>query len=157
MIALYQNVANCRNTQTVLTSEVGDLSLRWMNGSNVYDRCGHDTRQFYPSCTACRRSAILPGPAWQNETCSQPHHSNHLANFWHEATPGQSLPASEANHYQLIEVVAVNSTHSSWTGSHNKQQRCRHQNNEKIIKTNVFTHSLQRYTYLVKQSHTHLC
>ena len=26
-------------------TEVEDLSSRCMNGSNVYDRCGHDTRQ----------------------------------------------------------------------------------------------------------------
>ena len=25
-------------------TEVEDLSSRYMNGSNVYDRCGHDTR-----------------------------------------------------------------------------------------------------------------
>ena len=59
MIALHQNVANCQNT------------LRWriflhMNGSNVYDRCGYDTRQLHPSWTACRRTANLPGLAWQN-------------------------------------------------------------------------------------------
>ena len=31
--------------------EVEDLSSRYMNGSTVYARCGHDTRQFHPSCT----------------------------------------------------------------------------------------------------------
>ena len=44
-------------------TEVEDLSSRCMNGSNVYDRCGHETRQFHPSCTACRKIANLPGPA----------------------------------------------------------------------------------------------
>ena len=33
-------------------TEVEDLSSRCMNGSNVYDRCGHDTRLLHPSCTA---------------------------------------------------------------------------------------------------------
>ena len=32
-------------------------------------------RHFHPSCTN------LPGPAWQNEACSQLHHSNHLAKW----------------------------------------------------------------------------
>ena len=44
-------------------TEVEDLSSRCMNGSNVYDRCGHDTRLLHPSCTACRRTANLPGLA----------------------------------------------------------------------------------------------
>ena len=34
-------------------TEVEDLSSRCMNGSNVYDRCGHDTRLLHPSCSAC--------------------------------------------------------------------------------------------------------
>ena len=42
-------------------TEMEDLSSRYMNGSNVYDRCGHHTRQLHPSCTACRRIANLPG------------------------------------------------------------------------------------------------
>ena len=42
-------------------SEVEDLSSRYMNGSNMYDRCGHDTRQLHPSCTAIRRTANIPG------------------------------------------------------------------------------------------------
>ena len=29
-----------------------------------YDRCGHDSRQFHPSCTASRRTASLPGLAY---------------------------------------------------------------------------------------------
>ena len=33
-------------------TEVEDLSSRYMNGSNVYDRCEHDTKQLHPSCTA---------------------------------------------------------------------------------------------------------
>ena len=44
-------------------TEVEDLSSRCMNGSDVYDRCGHGTRQLHPSCTACRRNANLPGLA----------------------------------------------------------------------------------------------
>ena len=59
--------------------EVVDPCSRCMNGWDVYDRCGNDTRQFHPSCTACRRTASLPGLAWQNEACSRPHHSNRLA------------------------------------------------------------------------------
>ena len=42
-------------------TEVEDPSLGCMNGSNVYDRRGHDTRQLHPSCTACRRTANLTG------------------------------------------------------------------------------------------------
>ena len=44
-------------------TEVEDPFLECMNVSNVYDRCGHDTRQLHPSCTACRRTANLPGLA----------------------------------------------------------------------------------------------
>ena len=55
---LHQDVANCQNTLTVLT-EVEDISSRYMNGSSVYDRCGHDTTRLYPSCTGCRRTANL--------------------------------------------------------------------------------------------------
>ena len=62
-------------------TEVEDPSSKCMNGSNVYDRCGHDTRLLHPSCTACRRTANLPGLAWQNEACSRPHHSSHLAKW----------------------------------------------------------------------------
>ena len=43
-------------------TEVGDPSSGCLNGSNVYDRCGHDTRLLHPSCTACR-TANLPGLA----------------------------------------------------------------------------------------------
>ena len=35
-------------------------------------------KQLHPSCTTCRRTANLPGLAWQNEACLQWHHSNHL-------------------------------------------------------------------------------
>ena len=37
-------------------TEVEDLSSRYINESDVYDRCGHDTRQLHPSCIACRIS-----------------------------------------------------------------------------------------------------
>ena len=57
MIALHQNVEYTDSAHT----EVEDLSSRYMNGSNVYDRCGQDTRQLHPSCTARRRTANLPG------------------------------------------------------------------------------------------------
>ena len=40
-------------------TEVEDLSSRYMNGPNVYDRCGHDTRQLHPSCTPCRRIGVM--------------------------------------------------------------------------------------------------
>ena len=40
--------------------DVEDISSRYMNGSNVIDRCRHDTKQLHPSCTACRRTANLP-------------------------------------------------------------------------------------------------
>ena len=43
-------------------TEVDDLSSRCMNESDMYDRCKHNTKQFHPSSTACRRSANLPGP-----------------------------------------------------------------------------------------------
>ena len=45
-------------------TEVEDPSLGCMNGSNVYDRCGHDPRQLHPSCTV-----KLPALARQNEAC----------------------------------------------------------------------------------------
>ena len=32
-------------------TEVENLSSRYMSGSNVYDRCGHDTRQLYTDIT----------------------------------------------------------------------------------------------------------
>ena len=31
-------------------TEVEDPSSRYMNASDEYDRCGHGTRQFHPSC-----------------------------------------------------------------------------------------------------------
>ena len=34
-------------------TEVEDLVSRYMNGSNVYDRCRHDTRQLHLSFTIC--------------------------------------------------------------------------------------------------------
>ena len=42
-------------------TKVEDPSLGYMNGSNICDRCEHNTRQLHPSCTACRRTANLPG------------------------------------------------------------------------------------------------
>ena len=44
-------------------TEVEDPSSRYMNALDEYDRCGHDTRQFHPSCTACTRTANLSGLA----------------------------------------------------------------------------------------------
>ena len=41
-------------------TEVEDLSSRCLNWSDVCDRCGHDTRQLHPSCTARRRTANHP-------------------------------------------------------------------------------------------------
>ena len=38
-----------------------------MNVSNMYDRCRHDTRQLHPSCTACRKTANLPGLAYKRK------------------------------------------------------------------------------------------
>ena len=43
--------------------EVEDLFSRYMNRSNVYDRCGHGTRQLHPSCTARKKTANLQVPA----------------------------------------------------------------------------------------------
>ena len=62
---------------------VEGLSLRYMNGSNRCDRCGHDTRHFQYLCTACEKTANVSGPACQSEACLQTHHSNHLAK-WNE-------------------------------------------------------------------------
>ena len=56
----YDIISRAKYTDSAHT-EVEDLSSRYMNGSNVYDRCGHDTRLLHPSCTACRRTANLPG------------------------------------------------------------------------------------------------
>ena len=39
-------------------TEVEDLCSIYMNGSDVYVRCGHDTRLLHPCCTACRRLSI---------------------------------------------------------------------------------------------------
>ena len=81
MIALHQTVANCQNTLTVHT-QVDDLSSKYMNGSDEYDRCGHDPRQLHPSCTACRKTANLTGPAGQNETpIILPNEKNILVNI----------------------------------------------------------------------------
>ena len=55
---------------TEVLTQVEDPSLECMNGSNVYDRYRHDTKQLHPSCTACRNTTNLPGLAWQNEACS---------------------------------------------------------------------------------------
>ena len=44
-------------------TEMEDPSLGYMYGLNMYDRCGHDTRQLHPSCTACKKTANLPGLA----------------------------------------------------------------------------------------------
>ena len=58
-------------------TEVEDLSSRYMNGSNVYDRCGHDTRLLHPSCTACRytgptgESGFNRGPVVQTSSDAQ--------------------------------------------------------------------------------------
>ena len=61
IIAVHQNVANCQNTLIVRPrTEVKDPSSRCMNESDVYDRCGHDTRQVHPSCTICKRTAKSP-------------------------------------------------------------------------------------------------
>ena len=59
MIALHQNVAKLSEYTDSAHTEVEDLSSRYMNGLNVHDRCGQDTRQRHPSCTACRRTANL--------------------------------------------------------------------------------------------------
>ena len=40
-------------------TEVEDLSSRCMNVSNVYDRCGHDTRLLHPSCTGDALVSVL--------------------------------------------------------------------------------------------------
>ena len=40
---------------------VGTRNSLSMNGSNECDLCGHGTRHFHPSYTACKRSANLPG------------------------------------------------------------------------------------------------
>ena len=53
----------CQNTGTLTAhTEVEDHPSRWMNESDEYDRCGHDTRQLHPSSTDCRRTANLPRP-----------------------------------------------------------------------------------------------
>ena len=53
-------------------TEVEDPSLGCMNVSNVYDRCGHDAIQLHPSCTACRRTANLPGLTRHELLCENP-------------------------------------------------------------------------------------
>ena len=60
------NVENCQYTLTAHI-EVEDFSSRCMNGSDVCERCGHDTRQFHICCTTCKRITNLPGLALQKE------------------------------------------------------------------------------------------
>ena len=43
-------------------TEMEDPFSRCMNGSDEYDRCGHEARQLYPSCTAYRSTANIQGP-----------------------------------------------------------------------------------------------
>ena len=68
-ISFYQNdytPRKCGELSEYIDSahtEVEDPFSRYVNASDEYDRCGHDTRQFHPSCTACRRTANLPGLA----------------------------------------------------------------------------------------------
>ena len=75
-------------------NEVEDLSSRWVWPMRARYK-SLVTRQFHPSCAACRRTANLSRPAWENEACSRPHHSNHLAKWneyiWHEAKPKQTV------------------------------------------------------------------
>ena len=52
-------------------TEVEGLSSRCMNGSNVYDQCGHDTRLLHPSCIACRRTDTLNNQLFQR-VCIHP-------------------------------------------------------------------------------------
>ena len=66
---LHQNMLNCQNTLTVHT-QVEDLYSRYIDG--------YDTRQFYPSCTACTRIASLSGSSRQNKACLRLHHFNHI-------------------------------------------------------------------------------
>ena len=57
-------------------TKVEDPSLGCMNGSNVYDRCGHDTRPLHSSCTACNRTAYLPGLALNASMAGYPTQNN---------------------------------------------------------------------------------
>ena len=60
-MTIQEQVSNYQNTLTVLTNGV-EISLQDVGmGKNVYNRCEQDRRQLYPSFSACRRTAILPG------------------------------------------------------------------------------------------------
>ena len=82
-------------------------------------------------CTACRKSANLPGPAWQNEACSRPHHSNNfgmwkliLANFMFKIITAYTnltkrkpvmSPWLCTQHKITFLLVKVKKTHSHFT------------------------------------------
>ena len=72
-------------------TKVEDLSSRYMNGSDAYDRCGYDTRQLHPSCTACRRTANLPGQATYIQTYIYIHTHTHINNTLIRDTPTRTL------------------------------------------------------------------
>ena len=59
MIALHQTFGELSEYTDSAHTEVEDPSLGCMNVPNTYDRCGHDTRQLHPSCTACKRTANI--------------------------------------------------------------------------------------------------
>ena len=71
MITLHQNVANCQNTLTMTM-----FTLRWRI-------LLQDAWMSQTNAGMTQDNFILPalpvgGLAWQNEACSQSHHSNHL-------------------------------------------------------------------------------
>ena len=57
MNALHQKCVALTEYIDSAHTEVEDLFSRYMNGSDAYDRYGHDTRLLHPSCTACRRTS----------------------------------------------------------------------------------------------------
>ena len=78
--------------------------IRWVN-------CAGMSRQFHPSCIACRRTANLPGLAWQNEACSQPHHFNHLAKWKkYTGTPNLAWCNPNANFASVCLYIASNTS-----------------------------------------------
>ena len=67
------------STKMWRTARIHRQCSHWGGGS--FFKMYECVRWVWPSCTACRRTANIPGLAWQNESCSQPRHSNHLAKW----------------------------------------------------------------------------
>ena len=48
----------------------------------ITDRSTTHSRPFCPSCSACRRTADIPGMAWRREACLPPHYFSHITKIF---------------------------------------------------------------------------